>query len=129
MSSCEGSILLPIIVVTSLIVNIGLICGMIQCHVAPCTIVSGENAESIARSDSNYGLVLLADESMDECDCTHHSAPFKILEILTIIALAAFFSCCCYKATIGIIAQRRIKKVEKEEKIRKRVTDELSNKE
>ena len=102
---------------------------MIQCHVAPCTIVSGENAESIARSDSNYGLVLLADEGMDECDCTHHSGPFKILEICVIIALAAFFSYCCYKATIGIIAQRRIKKVEKEEKIRKRVTDELSNKE
>ena len=129
MPSCEGSILLPIIVVTSLIANIGLICGIIQCHVAPCTIVSGENAESIARSDNNYGLVLLADEGMDECDCTHHGAPFKILEIYVIIALAAFFSYCCYKATIGIIAQRRIKKVEKEEKIRKRVTDELSNKE
>ena len=102
---------------------------MIQCHVAPCTIVSGENAESIARSDSNYGLLLLANESTENCDCSHQSAPFKILEILTMIPLAAFFSCCCYKATIGIIAQRRIKKVEKEEKIRKRVTDELSNKE
>ena len=129
MPSCEGGMLMSIILVTSLIVNIGLICGVIQCHVAPCTIVSGENAQSIARSDSNYGLVLLADESTDECDCSHPSAPFKILEILTMIALAAFFSFCCYKATKGIIAKRKIKKVQKEERIRKKVTDELNNKE
>ena len=129
MPSCEGSILLPIIVVTSLIVNIGLICGVIQCHFSPCTVVSGDNAQSIARSDSNYGLVLLADESTDECDCSHPSAPFKVLEILTMIALAAFFSFCCYKATKAIIAKRKIKKVQKEEKIRKKVRDELNDKE
>ena len=97
MPSCEGGPLIYIILVSSLIVNIGLICGVIQCHFAPCTVVSGDNAQSIARSDSNYGLVLLADESTDECDCSHPSAPFKVLEILTMIALAAFFSFCCIK--------------------------------
>ena len=114
---------------TSLIVNIGLICGVIQCHVAPCIVVSGDNAQSIARSDSNYGLVLLADESTDECDCSHPNASFKVLEILTMIALAAVFSFCCYKATKAIIAKRKIKKVQKEEKIRKKVRDELNDKE
>ena len=129
MGSCEASILLPIIIVTSLLANIGLIVGIIQCHVSPCTIVRGENVESIERSDNNYGLVVLADEGQEQCDCTHHDAPFKILEICVVIALAGFFSYCCYKGTIGIIAQRRIKKVKKEEKIRKKVTDELCNKE
>ena len=130
MPSCEGGPLTYIILVRSLIVNIGLICGVIQCHFAPCTVVSGDNSQSIPRSDSNYGLVLVTDESTDECDCVSHpNASFEVLEILTMIALSAVFSFCCYKATKAIIAKRKIKKVQKEEKIRKKVRDELNDKE
>ena len=130
MASCEGGPLLYIILVSSLIINIGLICGVIQCQVAPCTVVSGDDSQSIARSDTNYGLVLVADESTDHCDClSHPNAPFEVLEILTMIALSAVFSFCCYKATKANLVKRKMKKSLREERIRKKVRDELSDKE
>ena len=102
MPSCEGGPLISIILVSSLIVNIGLICGVIQCHFAPCTVVSGDDSQSIARSETNYGLVLVADESTDhDCDCVScPNAPFEVLEILTMIALSAVFSFCCYRSIV-----------------------------
>ena len=118
--------MLYIILVSSLVINIGLICGVIHCQFAPCTVVSGDASQSITRSDSNYGLVLVADESTDHCDCpSHPNAPFEVLEILTMIALCVVFSFCCYKITKAILVKRKVKKALKEEKIRKKCRDEL----
>ena len=92
--------------------------------------MSGDDSQSIARSDSNYGLVLVADESTDHCDCpSHPNGPFEVLEILIMIALSAVFSFCCYKATKAILVKRKVKKALREERIRKKVRDELSDKE
>ena len=126
MGSCEGGPLLYIMLVISLAINIGLLCGVIHCQFAPCTVVSGDASQSITRSDSNYGLVLVADESTDGCDCpSHPSASFEVLEILTMIALCGGCLFCCFKITKTILEKRKVKKALKEEKIRKKCRDEL----